>query len=175
MDDKKIAETDYISQIQNLSRRLAALESERDVVATLNRYGHAIDYGDETGWLDCFTNDAAFDLRFQVGDSATHLTRLAMGKPTANGVRIEGWNNLAKFIAQHSRAPEAYHKHYLMEPIVTPDVSAGTATARSYFMRVDLIEGVSQIYAFGRYLDKLIRQDDGLWRFKERIAEIESS
>jgi hypothetical protein len=30
------------------------------------------------------------------------------------------------------------------------------------------------VRVFGRYLDKLVRCPDGRWRFRERIAEVES-
>src|SRR5262249_35391909 len=43
--------------------RLDALEAERAILDTLYRYGHTIDYGDEAGWVDCFTTDAVYDVR----------------------------------------------------------------------------------------------------------------
>ena len=40
--------------VQELLRRLAALEAERAILRTLYRYGHSIDYGLEQEWVDCF-------------------------------------------------------------------------------------------------------------------------
>ena len=40
-----------------------ALEAEREIVRTLHRYAHSIDYGDEAAWLDRFTEDGVFDIR----------------------------------------------------------------------------------------------------------------
>jgi len=40
--------------VQELVRRLAALEAERAILRSLYRYGHSIDYGLEREWVDCF-------------------------------------------------------------------------------------------------------------------------
>jgi alpha-D-ribose 1-methylphosphonate 5-triphosphate diphosphatase PhnM len=132
-------------------------------VDTLARYGHAIDYGLEAVWLDCFTDDGAFDVRAR---NSAEMTR-----------RFEGRSQLAGFVAQHTRAPDAYHKHLMVEPRVTVD--GDEATAESYFVRVDAdmaasgAPGATRIVAIGRYRDRLTRGPDGRWRFRERIAEVE--
>jgi hypothetical protein len=83
-----------------------------------------------------------------------------------------GHEELVRFAANHTRAPERFHKHLLVEPVIA--VTGDTATASSYFVRVDDLAGVATIYAFGRYLDELVRGVDGRWRFAVRIAEVES-
>ena len=148
------------------SRRLDAsveldlLVAERAVLRTLYRYGHSIDYGLEEDWLDCFVPDGAFDVRYRVG-----------AKPSR---RFEGRDDLAAFIAAHSRAPDFWHKHLLFEPLVTVD--GDRASVRSYFARLDASDdgGAPFVRAFGRYLDELVRGSDGEWRFAERIAEVEA-
>jgi len=53
-------------------------------------------------------------------------------------------------------------------------VTGDSATVQSYFMRVEPRDGgPTQIVASGRYIDRLIRCDDGRWRFVERVAEID--
>jgi hypothetical protein len=80
---------------------------------------------------------------------------------------------LAAFIAQHTRAPGKYHKHLLIEPAIT--VNEDQATVQSYFTRLDATrEGRPFIRAFGRYLDRMVKGADGVWRFKERVAEVEA-
>jgi hypothetical protein len=144
--------------VQELVRRLEALEAERAILRTLYRYGHSIDYGLEQEWVDCFTEDGVFDVRRRVGPaSARYAGRVA----------------LAAFIAQHTRAPGRYHKHMLMEPVMT--VNGDQATVQSYFTRLDATaQGRPFIRAFGRYVDRMVQEADGVWRFKERIAEVES-
>ncbi len=143
----------------DLRAQVAQLMAERAVLDTLYRYGHSIDYGLEEEWLDCFAAGGAFDVRYRVG-----------AKPSR---RFEGHDDLGGFIAAHSRAPHRWHKHLLFEPVVTVD--GDRATARSYFARLDAgDDGAPFVRAFGRYLDQLVRDPDGRWRFVERIAEVEA-
>jgi SnoaL-like protein len=144
--------------VQELVRRLAVLEAERAILRALYRYGHSIDYGLEQEWVDCFTEDGVFDVRRRVGLASA---------------RYEGRAALAAFIAQHTRAPGRYHKHMLMEPVIS--VNGDQATVQSYFTRLDATrDGRPFIRAFGRYVDRMVQEVDGAWRFKERIAEVES-
>ncbi len=144
--------------VQELIRRLAALEVERAILRTLYRYGHSIDYGLEQEWVNCFTEDGVFDVRRRVGPAS---------------VRYEGRAALAAFIAQHTRAPGRYHKHMLMEPAII--VNGEQATVQSYFTRLDATrDGRPFIRAFGRYLDRMVKGVDGVWRFTERVAEVEA-
>ena len=146
--------------LDELIRRLAALEAERGVLATLYQYGHALDYGAEADWVDCFAAAAHYELRDR-------------GAGTADSVRsYDGRDELAAFAAGHTRAPERFHKHLVADPLISVD--GDRATASSYFLRLDEVGGERVVYAFGRYRDELVRCPDGRWRFAVRIAEIES-
>ena len=143
-----------------LARRLRLLEDERGVLATLHRYGHALDYGAEAAWVDCFTADARYEVR-------------EPGHGTTGSVRAyDGRDELAAFAARHTRAPEHFHKHVVVDPVIAVD--GDRATAVSYFLRVDHVDGEPVVYAFGRYRDELVRGEDGRWRFAVRVAEVES-
>jgi hypothetical protein len=146
--------------LDELSRRLAALEAERGVLATLYQYGHALDYGAEADWVDCFAAAAHYEVRDR-------------GAGTTDSVRsYDGREELAAFAAGHTRAPERFHKHLVADPLIAVD--GDRATASSYFLRLDEVGGERVVYAFGRYRDELVRCPDGRWRFAVRIAEIES-
>ena len=143
----------------SVEQRLARLEEERAILATMYRYGHTIDYGLEQDWLDCFTDDAVWDVR---------------PRPGREGVRrvFSGRRELQGFISAHTRAPYKYHKHMLIEPAI--ELDGVHARVDSYFIRVDENrEGVAYIMAFGRYRDVLVKCADGRWRFKERVVELE--
>ena len=89
------------------------------------------------------------------------------------GNRIDGREALAAFIATHTRAPETWHKHMMVQPRVA--VEGDTAKTESFFTRLDEDETLEPyVLVFGRYRDTVQRCDDGLWRFRERIVEIES-
>jgi hypothetical protein len=150
-----------LTDVQDLASRLQLLEDERGIRATLYRYGHSIDYGLEEEWVDCFLPDGRYVLRYPTGAPAGRTPRVFQGR-----------GEIAGFVAAHSRAPQRYHKHLLVEPVIAID--GDRATVSSYFVRVDA-EGTQRvILAFGRYLDTMLRCADGLWRFAERIAEVES-
>ena len=141
-------------------RRLQALEAERDVLTTLYRYGHALDYGAEADWVDCFATAAHYEIR-ECGTGATDSVR-----------SYDGPEELAAFAAGHTRAPGRFHKHLVADPLIAVD--SDRATAVSYFLRLDHLDGERVVYAFGRYRDELVRCADGRWRFAVRIAEVES-
>ena len=145
--------------VDELARRLRALEAERDVLATLYRYGHALDYGAEKDWVDCFTATAHYEIR-----------ELPAGAATVRS--YDGEDELAAFAASHTRAPERFHKHLVADPVIAID--GDRATSVSYFLRLDHVDGERVVYAFGRYLDELVRGADGRWRFAVRVAEVES-
>jgi hypothetical protein len=145
--------------VQELAARLALLEDERAILRTLYRYGHALDYGLEDEWADCFTEDGVFDVRSRDGESF---------------VRCEGREQLHAFAAGHTRAPMAFHKHFVADPLITFD--GETARVDSYFARVDADGpgGHTYIVAMGRYRDELVRCPDGVWRITLRLAEMQS-
>lgn len=142
---------------EELAARVAQLEDERAVLETLYRYAHAIDYGDFDAWADCFAEDAVFDVRF--GGDARYV--------------VTGRADLREFVGRHTHAPDAWHKHLLIEPLVS--VAGDTATATSYLAVVQDGDGVPVLRLFGRYRDRLARGADGRWRFTERLAEVESA
>jgi 3-phenylpropionate/cinnamic acid dioxygenase small subunit len=152
--------------VLDLEARVARLEAERDILDLLSRYGHAIDYGLEHEWVDCFSERGVFDMRERFQDAS----RSTRPEWQLSGIRHEGRAAIAGFVSRHTRAPGRYHKHLVIEPRI--NVEGDRASLQSYFLFVaEAPEGVE--IAFGRYLDRVVRHDDGRWRFDERIAEIE--
>ena len=146
-------------QYADVLERLRVLEDERAVLRTLHRYAHCIDYGLEAEWVDLFTEDGVFDVR-------------RMKDGTGPPHRESGRDQLRRYIAQHTRAPAKYHKHFMVEPAIRVD--GDEATVECYFTRLDEREGGPFVLAFGRYRDRLVKSADGRWRFRERIVEVEA-
>ncbi|HEY4887376.1 MAG TPA: nuclear transport factor 2 family protein [Candidatus Dormibacteraeota bacterium] len=159
----RVAEPD----LHALLTRLEQLESEREIVRTINQFGHTIDYGLEAEWLDCFLPDGELDVIY--GDRPP--SRMALGTRHARGVLHRGTEQLAAWIAGHTRPPVRIHKHLYIEPRIK--LEGETATSITYMTRVDVIGGQPEVYAFGRYHDEWSRCDDGRWRIKRRRIEIE--
>lgn len=144
------------STLRELEERLRRLEAEAEVLRTLAAYAHAIDYGDESGWVDCFTPDGAFRVR----DGSGAITR-----------EVVGHEALAAFIAQHTRAPDYAHRHLALNAVV--ELDGDRATSRSYLL-VLVDQDAPTVRLFGRYVDRLVQGADGRWRFEERVAEVDS-
>jgi len=115
------------------------------------RYGYAMDYGSEDEWMNCWADDAV----------------LHWSNPPHRG-----HEQVRAAFRAHTHAPKVFHKHFVVNARIS--VSGNTAKAESMFARLDSYPDGPQILAFGRYLDKFIRCEDGCWRFAERVAEVES-
>ena len=148
--------------------QLPRWEDERAIRHTLDLYAHAMDYGDEEVWSDCFTDDALF----LVNDAQ---------KGYAEIYRVKGQERLAAYIAAYPRPPAVFAKHLCTQVLVR--VEGKTATSESFWVAINS-EGGSEggsgggqpnIMAFGRYKDRLVACPDGRWRFSERICETESA
>ena len=147
-----------MTELADLEARLSLLEDERAILRNLHAYGQAIDYGDEATWVDCFTEDGVFDVRARLSHQPNRV--------------VQGRESLEEFISRHTRAPELWHKHLLVEPLITVD--GDTATCSSYLAVVMEHDDEPILRVFGRYRDTLARSPDGRWRFVERIADVES-
>jgi SnoaL-like domain len=133
------------------------IADERAILRVLYSYCHAIDYGEETKWVGLFTSNGIFHVE------------LPRGRPP---IHCAGQKELAAFIGAHPRAPAALHKHLLLNPLI--ELHGDEARAASYFQLLLDIDGTPAIYCFGRYLDALVRSERGLWRFRERVAQVQS-
>jgi len=145
--------------MDDLRDQLARLQDEREIVATLYRYGDALDHGDRGEFLDCFTPDAEYVVAMRIESS--------------NGFGYAGHEQLGVYFDGHTHAPAAFHKHVTVNPLVT--VEGATADARSYFLRVDSpAAGPAVVLAAGRYIDRFQRGADGCWRIQSRRCEVEN-
>jgi ketosteroid isomerase-like protein len=150
-----------VTSIDELAARLDRLEAERAIVQTMYAYGRALDYGDLDAFLDCFTEDADYVVDMRLGGPAV--------------LQFHGRDELAGYHEWHTHAPDAWHKHVGTNPTVTID--GDTATAVSYFMRLDSdaeTGAPSLVSSSGRYVDVFARGDDGGWRIRSRLCEVEN-
>jgi len=158
--------SDLAKRVEALEERLKVLEAERGILSTLYTYAHTIDFGLKDDWLDCFTEDAVYKVQL-FGDT---LPNIMVPQPPEG---IKGREILSQYIHNHTNAPELWHKHCLIEPIIKLE-GDNKASVESYFARVDEDDKGAYIMSVGRYSDKLVKSPDGKWRFKERYCNIES-
>ncbi|NGP07379.1 nuclear transport factor 2 family protein [Rhodococcus sp. 14C212] len=155
------------SKVLGLEQRILLLEDQGAIVRTLTRYAQCLDYGDEDGFINCFTADAEYEIR------SAQTPQRSGGQRTESGMCYSGREALRAFIQQHTRAPMVFHKHVAMNPLV--ELEGDHASSVSYILRLDVdLSGTIYVRAFGRYLDRLRRCEDGEWRIECRIAEPEA-
>ncbi|MFJ8023545.1 nuclear transport factor 2 family protein [Streptomyces sp. NPDC096311] len=141
-----------------LSERLRRLEDERAIVDTMNGTALAMDYGDRDLFLGSFTSDADYAVEVRT-------------RPEYN-VRVHGQDEIGAYFDRHTHAPAVWHKNVVTNPSVV--VTGDTAKVTSYLIRLGAEEKGSANVAFGRLTDDFVRGDDGKWRLKSRLAEMES-
>lgn len=143
-------------ELAALKTRLQALEDRAAILDTLMQYGHALDYGDVDGLMNCFTNDAVRETR----------------RPDGSVNRWQGAEGTREFATTHSHAPDKYHKHLVLNSVV--QVRGDTADVVSYMFRFDAgAAEKSYVWGMGRYEDKMRRDADGRWRILLRVTFIE--
>jgi ketosteroid isomerase-like protein len=140
----------------DLTARMQRLEDERDILTTLYSYAHGLDYGPEDDFVDVFTPDGEW-------------RRMPSTLPQRS---FSGESGLRTMYRDHTHAPEYFHKHVVVNAVVT--VTGVTATARSYLVFVPADSDGPYVRAFSRCTDELMRCSDGRWRIRRRRAELEA-
>ncbi len=159
--------SDMEKRIEALEQRLKFLEAQQGILQTMNSYAHAIDYGLPEEWLDLFTKDAHYFSGIR-GIKMPEIFGIPQPEDGFSG------EDLSAYIHMHDHVPEAYHKHFIVEPVIKLE-GEDKASATTYFARLDNGgETGPFVLCFGRYLDKYVKCEDGKWRFKERRIDIES-
>ncbi len=142
--------------LEELAKRIEALEAERDILDTCYRYSHTIDYGPPEAWAEVFTEDGVFDVY------------TAKGK---QGHKENGRAELAQYLSTKDLPPVKYDKHVIFSPMIT--VNGDEAKVESYFAAFKDGDGGPAIGVYGLYHDTLIKEN-GTWLIKERLAEVET-
>jgi ketosteroid isomerase-like protein len=140
----------------SLEARVRRLEDEREIVRTLYRYAAWLDYGPAELLEDIFTPDGRW-------------TRA----PGRRGTRsFIGHRGFAEMFRDHTHAPDYFHKHAILNPVV--DVDGAEARAVSYLVFICEHPDGPYVRAFSRCTDQLRRAEDGRWRIAQRTAELEA-
>ena len=143
-------------QGRSIADRIQTIEDERDIVQVLYAYGRALDYGPLESFLDVFEEDGRWE-------------RVASKLPPKS---FEKHSGLEKMWTVHTHAPDYFHKHTVLNPIV--EVDGDEAHASSYLVFICDHPDGPYIRAFSRCQDWLVRSVDRKWRIRERRAELES-
>ncbi len=130
-------------------------------------YAHAIDDGDLEAWPGFFTEDA----RYKIMTRETYEASLPMGVLYCNTRGMMSDRVLALRTA-NIYEPHTYC-HLLSRGRYQQDAD-GVITGRTNFSVTRTMEdGQMDLFAVGKYLDTFA-EEDGAFKFKERLAIIES-
>ena len=156
MASKPSSEEKMARRVDELEQRLELLETERQILDTVNRYGDALDYGRDQEFAELFTRDGVFDVFY------------------ANGERLhrdQGREQLARYVAAQDRAPSWYEKHLIHSPRIT--LKGSEAQVDSFFTALRDEGAGPVVHVYGTYRDRFVKEE-GRWRIKERVARIEA-
>ena len=138
-----------------LAEDVTLLRAERDIMETLNKYSWAIDYGREDEYLDCFLETGVYQVK---------------GFRTSTPKRVEGRAALQAYF--RARSPKSQQKHISTTPMIK--VEGDHAVVETFFIGFNADDGRPQLFLIGRYLDRMVRCPDGVWRIEERDFEGEN-
>lgn len=135
---------------------VARLSVEQELIQTLHRYCHVIDYGPVDRLEEVFTEDGEFDILTNEGRPNRNFVRKVGMRELK---RYFGWRLNTQFIAQR-------YKHLVFSPL-TVKVEGETARVDSYFAAFCDVENKPNLRVYGRYKDTLVRRN-GRWLIRER-------
>lgn len=139
-----------------MDRELRILLDERAISAVMNEYCQAMDGGQHDRWMNCFTEDAVYDVA------------LPDGRVYA---KLDGAAELHRFITNYPVLPG--HKHVYVTPLFDVDPDAGEATVAAYWFMLSGGENKAGISSLGQVKDRFVKCADGRWRMKERRVATE--
>jgi ketosteroid isomerase-like protein len=142
-----------VSESASTSDALARLLDERDVIEVLYAYCEAADATTSDAFVDCFTEEGVFTYR-AFADAEPSLT--CRGR-----AELERW-----FIERLPVVPPGTMNHTTVHPRVT--VQGDQAEASSRFVSIRSRDDGLFVASTGSYRDRLVRGEDGRWRFAER-------
>lgn len=148
-----------MNSIEDLAAELELLRAEHDILDTFYRYAKAMDYGIASEWEDVFAEDGVFEVVGEFGPAAR---------------RVSGRSELRAYLAtKDTPRPGIMKKHIYCNPRI--HIEGKSATVDSYFLILASTDGVPRLQLFGIYHDRVVKEPDGMWRLKERIADCEAT
>lgn len=156
----------------NITERLQEIEDRQAIIDTLYRYCHALDYRLLDEIMDCYTSDPVLDIH------SLHHAPIATGTKHSKGTIHRGREQVLAFYRTIGPATDPSRNrhnpsHHQISNARVIDFSRDSAKTVCYMESVSLKEGLPQLGVYGRYLDELTRESDGVWRIHSRIIEIE--
>jgi hypothetical protein len=147
-------------EVRSLRAEVRALQDLREIERTLDQYCYSSDFPDPEQLLDCFTEDGAW--LTSIGPSPRGREELREWCKKLTGSKVPREDGQGRRGGLHHRTNT--------QIILDGD----TAQASSYLVQIDANGPKVEPLVIGRYLDELVRCDDGRWRYKTHRTEVEA-
>ncbi len=146
------------SELEQLNRRVTALEDERAIRELISRYGHYADLGYEDAWVGQWTEDGVYDL----------VSVLRAGAGYEGRIVFDGRAELYR----HIRDPAAHkamegRSLHVQDMNLVVRVNGDHAVAESYSMTL-LREGNDMVLRSAGMIGWTLHRVDGHWRIREK-------
>jgi hypothetical protein len=167
-----------ISAGPDLAARLAVLEHERAIRRTLFEYCHSLDYSERDDVVSYFTPDALIDV---VQKNAV----LASGTRTERGAAHRGHEQIARFYDAVLAGGPNHHSvsshHFVTNTRIEWDGDEALVDSLFVIVMADaknlgpyVMTGMTSVAGYGRYLDRMVRDPEGTWKFQTREIRFEA-
>jgi 3-phenylpropionate/cinnamic acid dioxygenase small subunit len=154
-----------MSDLDDILRRLRRLEDERAVLALSEAYSQAIDTEAIEDWLALFTADGRFAWRPGPSDKRWK------GESGEYQFDVRGQDELRRWAeGDGGFLPLGRENHVSRPPLITR-LDGDEAEATTWYVIFRWQNQQITTISTGRYVDRIVRGEDGKWRFKERLAE----
>jgi ketosteroid isomerase-like protein len=141
---------------------IMAIQDEQEIHRTLNQYSYCSDFNDAEGLIDCFTED---------GEWWSAIGFTLKGKAEIREWVVNVRNPHNPFTSDPDQGRKG-GQHYRTN--IQIKLRGDQADVVSYLAQL-APDGLNiSVMAMGRYIDRLVRCDDGRWRFSLHRTEVEA-
>jgi ketosteroid isomerase-like protein len=134
----------------------AALADRLDIYDVINRYSHNYDGGDVDALADLFVENGVLDFDPPIAGTLAHF---------------EGREEIRTALKTR-RATQSKKRRHIFTNVVFDELSATTASIRSYLLLTDSDGGHLKPIATGVYVDSLVKTQAG-WRISHRMGNLD--
>jgi hypothetical protein len=154
------------TDLEKMAERVQQLESTAAIHERLRAYGTAIDKQRLEEFVDCFTDDGVWYAVFMTGTDFYDQPR---------GVRT-GRESIERAGRAMLASIDGPTRHVVVDSSVQFETPTMATAASDFFTLQAATWGAApRITSSGRYIDRLLLDQDGSWRFAERRCEIDMS
>jgi anthranilate 1,2-dioxygenase small subunit len=138
------------------------------VTALLADYAACIDADDLEHWPGYFTNEC----HYKITTDYNHKRDLPVGLIYAHNKNMLE-DRVTALRTANIYEPQRY-RHILSVVRLTAESKSGVEAETNFMVVRTMTDGSQDLFATGRYLDKIEKRSEGAWRFAEKLVVLDS-